>query len=876
MLKRFQILFPLSVCLVLSGSLPVAGQDSLPELTKAKEALNSGGYDEARALFRSLLEDSSVDQGEKVLGYFETFLAKGEYNEGMAELDAHLEESPDDPFLFHMKGRFLTEKGQYQEAETAFVRAGMSRPGFSRNFLELGDLMQITGRKDEASGFYRQIAAEYLRGGLRTAEAIGIAGQAFARLEDFHEANQVFRRAYEIDPRNIQNLTWWGDLFLEKYNNADAQRTLEEALSINQHSADLYVGYANSLESLTQKESLANKALEENPNCVDALNILAQVQILDARYDEAKEILVRALEVNPSYEQSLANLATVYHLRNERESYNQTELKILGINPASSDFYTTLAENCIGRFRYQDAVDFCYKAISNDWRNWHAYGLLGANLLRIGKVDEARRFLERGFRGDPFNLFARNTLELIDEYENFDTLQSEHFELLIHNSESAVLGQPILALAEECYDSLSTRYPYRPVAKIKIEAYNDHDDFAVRISGLPGISLLGVCFGDVLAIDTPKSQPHNEYNWARTLWHELAHVMAIGISDHRVPRWYTEGLSVYEEMLARPEWRRKMDLELFAALDQDLLLPIEDINQGFTRPKFPEQIMLTYYQSAKWMEFIAERYGFNAITEMLVEFGKGQDLESAFQTVLNQTPKDVEELLLDVLKSERDQYGAVLSNLPPMFGIQKDEQSFSEKLLGKSANPFFENLKKGFELLKDGDLDEAEAKFLKAIEIYPSFTHGGNAYQGLAKIYRERGEKAKLRDILKRYLSITEYGAEEARELAKIYEGEGNPALSEYYFERSMQVEPYDLNTHMRLAELYKAQEDFSSEIDARRAILALNPLDESNAHFQLALSLYNRGRKLDAKREVLKSLEIAPGFREAQKLLLKCVEVQD
>ncbi len=288
MLKRFQILFALSVCLVLSGSLPVAGQDSLPELTKAKEVLNTGEYLEARDLFRSLLKDSSGDQGGKVLGYFKTFLAKGEYNEGMAELDAHLKESPDDPFLFHMKGRFLTEKGQYHEAETTFVRAGMSRPGFSRNFLELGDLMQITGRKDEASGFYRQIAAEYLRGGLRTAEAIGIAGRAFARLEDFHEANQVFRRAYEIDPRNIQNLTWWGDLFLEKYNNADAQRTLEEALSINQHNADLYVGYANSLESLSQKESLANKALEENPNCVDALNILAQVQILDARYDVAK------------------------------------------------------------------------------------------------------------------------------------------------------------------------------------------------------------------------------------------------------------------------------------------------------------------------------------------------------------------------------------------------------------------------------------------------------------------------------------------------------------------------------------------------------------------------------------------------------------
>ena len=185
---------------------------------------------------------------------------------------------------------------------------------------------------------------------------------------------------------------------------------------------------------------LANRALAVNPNSIDARNILAEIAILDGDYDRASEILTAALQINPVYERSLANLATVHHLRGDQDAFAQLELIAQQTNPQCGDFYVGLAENCIYRFRYADAVAFCMQAVTRERDNWRAYALLGSNILRLGRIDDARRYLERAYEGDPFDIFARNSLELLDDYAGFETVESEHFSLLINRTESAVLS----------------------------------------------------------------------------------------------------------------------------------------------------------------------------------------------------------------------------------------------------------------------------------------------------------------------------------------------------------------------------------------------------------------------------------------------------
>ena len=87
---------------------------------------------------------------------------------------------------------------------------------------------------------------------------------------------------------------------------------------------------------------------------------------------------------------------------------------------------------------------------------------------------------------------------------------------------------------------------------VVVELYPEHDDFAVRTSGLPGIGLLGVTFGYLVAMDSPTGRADADFHWGTTLWHEMAHVFTLEATNHLVPRWFSEGVSVYEEWSTGP------------------------------------------------------------------------------------------------------------------------------------------------------------------------------------------------------------------------------------------------------------------------------------------------------------------------------------
>lgn len=859
------------VLLVFSLFKNVFPQNSISDLQSGKLAYQKGEYLQTRSILKPLLNSVSGNDREVLMYYFKTYLLTGDYSRGVSEVDEYLKTSPNDPYLLNMKGKLLQMNGGYEEAENLYKLSRTSKNDYWENLLDLAKLYDLTGRKYQSASLYNTLYRQYTNQNFRTANTLKLAGYAAAKIGEFHDANAALRTAYRLDNNDVDVMIQWANLFLEKYNNADAVRTFNDALKVNQRRSDIYVGLGKSSYSFAKKEELAKKALSINPNDVDAMGVLAELMILDSNYESAKDLMQNALTVNPSSNTALANLASIYYLQEDSVNFKKIEEKAITINRLNSEFYILVSENLVKRFRYKAAVEMGYNAVSRDRTDSNAYSVLGTNLLRLGKIEDAYDYLKRGFDRDPFNLFAGNSLNLMDGYDEFDSFESEHFTLLIHEKESGVLADRILKYAEASYDSLSVRYPYIPSQKIRIEAYNDADDFAVRLSGLPGAPLLGVCFGEVLAFTTPEAQDGTPYNWSRTLWHEIAHVMALGTSDHRVPRWFTEGLSVHEEKKAKPEWAREMDIELLTAFEQDLLLPLEKFNEGFTRPKYQLQIILSYYQASKVIGLIEEEYGFKAIADLLVQFKEKNDLETSFMNVLGVSPSVIDRKFFDFLKAEHTRLKPVLDGMPNMLGTEIPSHSFLDKLTGKTSSPFIENLREGHEILKnDGDLDKAEKKFLDAIDLFPNFIKTGNPYEGLAEIYRKRSNENKLVEILEKYLTITEYGSVESIVLAEIYKERKDLDNAVKYYERALETKPYEKTTHKNLAEIYDSQGDFANSVVERRVLVSLNPLDITNARFDLAMALFKVKDYKKAKREVLKTLEIAPGFREAQNLLLE------
>ena len=860
--------------LTLTVALPSQAQEADTLVQAATSALNAGRYEEARAGFQAALEQGST---ETAPGFAEAFLAVGAYAEGLEAVEAFLEENPDSPHLHYAKGTLLVAVGRYERAEAAFREAAQRQTDLWPNVLAWGALMERTGRKAQAARLYEAIYRRYKQGSFRTSEAISVAGQAAAELEEFRDANDAFRTAYRLDGADVENLRRWADLFREQYNDADARRTYEEALALNPKRAELLVGLARAGLGFARQEELARQALEVNPNSTLALDLLAELRILDGLYDEAEATAKRALETNPSSVSSLAHLASAYYLAGDTASFAEAQRRALAINPNAGDFYLTLTDNVVRRFRYPDAVRFASLAIGVDRNNPDVYAALGLALLRLGEREGARRYLEAAFDADPYNLFIGNTLTLLDEYADFDLLESEHFALLIHESESDVLGPDVLAEAEAAYEALRARYPYRPRGKILIEAYHDASDFAVRVAGVPHLGLLGVSFGDVVALITPEAQAGRPHNWARTLWHELAHTMAIGVSDYRVPRWFTEGLSVYEEERARPDWGREMDLELFAAFDQGRLLPLEEIDRGFTRPAFPGQILLSYYHASKVIGFIVDRYGFESVIEIQQNLRAGKTIGESVREALGVDLAALDEAFRESLRRERVRLADVLQDLPSLSGEPEGDAEAGPDVRptapGRSGNPFFRQLERGNEALEAERYDEAEEAFQEALDLYPDFIESGNPYEGLADVYRARGDTAALEGILERYLQHAEYAAAEARELAALHEAAGAWEEAARYLDRSMEVEPYNLDARRRLAEAYERLGRPAEAVQERRAILALDPVDEAAAYYHLAASLYANEDVDEAKRATLQALERAPGYRDAQKLLLEIVE---
>src|SRR5690606_15303746 len=234
---------------------------------------------------------------------------------------------------------------------------------------------------------------------------------------------------------------------------------------------------------------------------------------------------------------------------------------------------------------------------------YEAHAELGVNLLRENKVVEAQRHLALAYQGDPYSPQIVNTLRLIDSFDNFIVAMHEPEEgepldpgviLRLHRSEAEVLEPYVLERVRDSIRTVSGRSDFELQEPVVVELYPDPDDFAVRTSGLPGIGLLGVTFGHLVAMDSPSGRAEGEFHWGTTLWHEMAHVFTLEATGHLVPRWFSEGVSVYEEWATGPLPGRHLPIVFFESMKEDRLLPIAELDRGFIRPTYQAQIVVSY------------------------------------------------------------------------------------------------------------------------------------------------------------------------------------------------------------------------------------------------------------------------------------------
>jgi len=681
---------------------------------------------------------------------------------------------------------------------------------------------------------------------LSTSNDAAIRAEGLWGLRDYQNANAAFQSATKARPKDANLKVRWGRMFLEYSQPGDAADLFKEALDIDENNAQALYGMALVASDAFggNAAQLAEKALKADPKMVEARELLARIALEDNHPEKAVEEAKKALDMSGEALDALSILATVDWL--DDKPGKEWIDRVFKINPTYAEAYSTAGHFFVINRRYDEGIQYYRKALEIKPDLWEARAELGVNLMRFGQNQEAREHLEACFNANYSSPLVRNTLKLLDSIDkNVETFTTPTTILKLDKKEATLLRPYFQAELDRAMATYEKRYKFKIQGPVQLEVYPNHPDFEVRTMGLPGLGALGVTFGKVVAMDSPSGRPPGQFHWASTLWHEFSHVYVLSMTNHRVPRWFTEGLAVYEETAASgaSDWGDRLDPPSIMAMKDKKLLPIADLDRGFIHPTYPEQVIVSYFQGGQVITFIAEKWGYDKVLSMIHAFADKKDTVEVIEQELKLKPEEFDEQFFPWIEAKFK---------TQVDGFQRWQEQL--KLVSQAA--------------KEKQWDEVIKRATPIRDTYPDFVEIGNLYEFLAQAYLAKDDKAKAMAELERYSAVGGRSPGALKQLADMQTEAGKKREAAATLERLNLIYLEDDAAHQKLGKLYMDLNNPNGAIREYRAQLALGTIDQAGAQFGLAQAYQAAGRSEEALDAVYSALEAAPGFRPAQALL--------
>jgi tetratricopeptide (TPR) repeat protein len=664
-------------------------------------------------------------------------------------------------------------------------------------------------------------------------------------LAKYDDANNEFRAAVAQSDRNALYRVRWGRLLHERFNNTDADAVFKEALDRDPKNAQAYVGMALvSADGFDEKAvTWAARAIQLDPKLVEAHELMANLALEDSDTKTAAAEADTAIGLSPDALDAMAIHAAIELLADKPPDAWLD--KIRQVNPAYGEAYSRIGFHLVFNRRYEDGVSYYRKAIALDPQLWSAHSELGINLMRLGQVDEPRQQLEMCYNNGYRDAATVNSLRLLDSYKNFVVFKDDTTILKLHKSEADLLHPYFEQVLKSAIATYEKKYKMKLPGPVQVEVYPDHEDFAVRTLGMPGLGALGVTFGEVVAMDSPSGRKPGDFHWAATLWHEMSHVFILTATNHRVPRWFTEGLAVHEESEANFEWGDRITPDILVAINTGKLLPVADLDRGFVRPEYPGQVIVSYYQAGRICDYIQSRWGADKLLDMVHSFAQIRTTPDVIQENLGMSADEFDKQFMDWLVDD----------------IGKTVKNFDHWRVG------IEHLAK---LDKDKNYDEVLKDGPQVLSLYPQYIYEANAYEFIADADLAKDDKKAAAAILTGYEKMGGRNPGALKQLASLEKDLDEPKEAAATLDRINYIYPMNEDLHRQLGDLWFAQNNYKGAIREYGAVVAMHPLDKASAQFSLAQAYFADGQKDQAETNVLAALEAAPDFRPAQKLLLQ------
>ena len=132
--------------------------------------------------------------------------------------------------------------------------------------------------------------------------------------------------------------------------------------------------------------------------------------------------------------------------------------------------------------------------------------------MRLGREGEARQELQLAYDNHFRDNTTKNTLILMDSYNKFETFETPTTALRLNKKEADVLRPYFEEEMKRAMATYEKKYKYVLKGPVQVEVYPDHEDFAVRTMGLPGLGALGVTFDNYIAMDSPSGRTPGSFH----------------------------------------------------------------------------------------------------------------------------------------------------------------------------------------------------------------------------------------------------------------------------------------------------------------------------------------------------------------------------
>jgi len=696
---------------------------------------------------------------------------------------------------------------------------------------------------------------------------------------DAKEVQDTFlQRAKRNNPVHRSPVLALGQLALDKRDFQLAYDVFKEAADKFPEDPDVLFGVAQASSDPQEIEQFISLTFQNAPKHIPAT--LYQVNnLLDGeQYDQALPLLERTLEINPHHAEALAWSAAIAFLQGDEEKTKLLRDQALSTWKENPEVDHIIGRELSQKYRFQEGSEYQRKALELQPDFLPAKKQLANDLLRLGKEEEGWKLADEVYQQDQYDVSIYNLVTLRDELEKFTTLERDGFIVRMDSFEARTYGDRVLDLLAESRQQLVKKYEIELPEKILVEIFPRPSDFAVRTFGMPAAGgYLGVCFGDVITANSPASQDNSPTNWQSVLWHEFAHVVTLNKTHNRMPRWLSEGISVYEERQRDPSWGEQMNIAYRNMILEGELTPIGELSNAFISPKSPMHLQFAYFQCSLVVEHIIDVYGFEALLKILDDLAVGITINEAIERHTAPLLQIDEEFQLKTLELANEFGKEVDWSKPDLEAIIASELAITRLIAWVQQNPNnYVGLKSCGDVLVRLEADDAAADaYQQAIKIFPYETGSDSPYVSLAKVYQRQGKIDEEYDVLLEFADLDDDSASTFLRLAEIELERKNWEPAREFALKMMAVKPIVAAPHTVLARAAEELKRPKDAIAALSALLEMDPSDPADLHFRLAQQLKATGDQKQAKRHTLQALEEAPRYREALRLLLQLADTE-